>query len=160
MKKLIIILSLGLLSISHSVTAADWRNTASANDKINNLIQVMPGASVIMLQMGERYRNLYWAGKQGKWKFAEYQIEEMQDLIQALMITRPKRAKTANKFMLTAFNLFPEAIEKQSWQKFSVAFKNMHKQCMICHIENNHSFIVLPIKPRMGNSPVLETSSQ
>lgn len=158
MKKLIPLLSISLLFCINSVAAADWRDTANTNDKINNLIQVMPGASVIMQQMGERYRNLYWAAKQGKWKFAEYQIEEMQDLVETLTITRPKRAKTANKFMQSAFKLFPAAIEEQSGNKFNHAFANMKKQCMICHVDNNHAFIVLPDHPRKGNSPVLESN--
>jgi hypothetical protein len=158
MKKLITLLPLVLLSFSHPVMAADWRQTAEPTDKINKLIQVMPGASVIMQQMGERYRNLYWAAKQGQWEFAEYQIEEMDDLIQTLMITRPKRAKTANKFMQTAFKLYPAALKENDWQRFNVAFENMRQQCMTCHVENKHSFIVLPQQPRKGNSVVLETA--
>ncbi len=146
-----------LLFLNQTVSAADWRHKADSSNKLNNLIQVMPGASVIMQQMGERYRNLYWAAKQGKWEFAEYQIEEMQDLIETLTITRPKRAKTATKFMQTAFTLFPAALKEKNWQRFSTAFENMQKQCMICHVANDHAFIVLPEQPRMGNSPVLDS---
>ena len=158
MKKYIAILFITLMSTNNPVTADDWRSSAKNDEKLNKLIKVMPGASVIMQQMGERYRNLYWAAKQGKWKFAEYQIEEMQDLVETLTITRPKRAKTANKFMQSAFKLYPAAIKEQSWDKFSHAFANMKKQCMICHVENNHAFIVLPDHPRKGNSPVLEAN--
>ncbi len=157
MKKTSLFFILFLLFLNQTVSASDWRHKADSSNKLNNLIQVMPGASVIMLQMGERYRNLYWAAKQGKWKFAEYQIEEMQDLIQMLMITRPKRAKTATKFMQTAFTLFPAALKEKNWQQFSAAFENMQKQCMICHVANDHAFIVLPEQPRMGSSPVLNS---
>lgn len=113
-----------------------------------------------MLQMGDRYRNLYWAAKQKKWEFAEYQIEEMQDLIETLMITRPKRKKTANKFLQTAFKLYPVALKKRDWLYFKNSFENMRKQCMICHVENDHAFIVLPKHPRKGNSLVLESLTQ
>lgn len=37
----------------------DWRATASTDDKVERLVDVMPGASSIMLAMGDRYRNLY-----------------------------------------------------------------------------------------------------
>lgn len=159
MKKSITVFCFTLLFFSHTVSAKDWRVTAKQDEKINNLIEVMPGASVIMLQMGERFRNLYWAGKQGKWDFAEYQVEEMQDLIQALMITRPKRAATAKNFQQSAFTLFPAAFEEKKWSKFSHAFENMRSKCMVCHIENKHAFIVLPAKPRLGSSPVLDTTN-
>ena len=159
MKKTIALFCFSLFFISNALAAKDWRTTASQHEKINNLVEVMPGASVIMLQMGERFRNLYWAGKQGKWDFAEYQVEEMQDLIQALMITRPKRAATAKTFEQSAFTLFPAAFEEKKWNKFSNAFENMRSKCMICHVENKHAFIVLPANPRMGNSPVLDETS-
>ena len=48
--------------------AADWRKTGSDRQKIDNMVKVVPGASNIMLQMGERYKNIYWAGKQEKWQ--------------------------------------------------------------------------------------------
>lgn len=157
MKSYILAASLILFSINQPVTASDWRNTAAPNEKLNNLVEVMPGASVIMLQMGERYRNLYWAAKQEKWEFAEYQIEEMQDLVQTLMITRPKRKKTAQIFIQTAFKQFPVALKKRNWSDFKNSFENMRMQCMTCHVENDHAFIVIPKQPRIGNSLVLES---
>ncbi len=160
MKKHSLLLPIILLFLNQSVSASDWRQAAKSNDKINNLVQVMPGASTLMLQMEERYRNLYWSAKQKKWEFAEYQIEEMQDLIQTLMITRPKRKKTALKFFQTAFKHFPVALKKQNWSYFENSFEYMRKQCMTCHVENDHAFIVLPKQPRIGNSLVLESQTQ
>lgn len=147
-----------LVSLCSSVAWAndDWRKTAPKGKKIENLIKVMPGASNLMLQMGERYRNLYWAGKQGKWEFAAYQIEEMQDLIETLIITRPKRGATAKEFLASAFTEFPKAIETRDSQRFTAAFEHMRAQCMVCHSKNEHSFIVLSPQPQKGNSPVLD----
>ena len=154
MKPLIIILC--CLNSGIALADDDWRKTAPANKKIDNLIEVMPGASNLMLQMGERYRNLYWAGKQGKWDFAAYQIEEMQDLIETLMITRPKRSASAKAFAQIAYTGFPKAIENKDWQRFAAAFDHMREQCMICHNKNDHAFIVLSAQPQKGNSPVLD----
>lgn len=44
----------------------DWRKTGSDEEKLDNVVQVIPSTADIMFQMGERYRNLHWAGKQGK----------------------------------------------------------------------------------------------
>jgi hypothetical protein len=51
-----------------------------------------------MIEMGERYKNLYWAAKLSKWEFAQYQVEEMASLLERLQLTRPKRAATAQQF--------------------------------------------------------------
>lgn len=150
------LLAAGLTLASVTTYAADdWRKSADQETKVKNLVKVMPGASDIMLQMGERYKNLYWAGEQKKWKFAEYQVEEMEALINTLIITRPKRAKTAKEFLATGFSQFHEAIEHQDWARFEKAFQHMRTECMTCHAKNDHSFIVLPKKPPMGSSPVL-----
>ena len=153
--KITLLLLLALTTLTGTnVNAADWRETATETDKIAKLLSVMPGASVIMLQMGERYKNLYWAAKQGKWAFAEYQIEEMEDLIETLKITRPTRAKTASEFQQLVFPAVPDAIKKHGWKTFAPAFEQLRNQCMACHAKNDHAFITLPI-PKSANSPVL-----
>ncbi|NOX76502.1 MAG: hypothetical protein GXP17_07815, partial [Gammaproteobacteria bacterium] len=121
---------------------------------LDNLVKVMPGASVIMLQMGERYKNLYWAAKQGKWEFAEYQTEEMEDLLKTLKITRPARAKTADEFLKNVFPMITEAAASRDWSRFEHDFDTLRHQCMACHAKNDHAFITLPI-PKSANSPVL-----
>lgn len=151
---------LGLLMLMNPALAedanADWRKTGSNEEKINNVVKVIPSTADIMFQMGERYRNLYWAGKQGKWEFAQYQTEEMQSLIKELIITRPNRTATAQAFLRNAFKEFETAIAQKDWPKFQNAFAHMHQQCMICHRQNEHAFIVLNKKPPKGNSPALD----
>ena len=141
--------------LAHS-TDNDWRKTGSDKEKLNNVVKVIPSTADIMFQMGERYRNLYWAGKQGKWEFAQYQTEEMQSLIKELILTRPNRAATAQAFLLDAFKGFENAIEQKDWPKFQNAFALMREQCMICHRQNEHAFIVLNKTPPKGNSPALD----
>jgi hypothetical protein len=134
----------------------DWRKAASDREKLQNLIKVMPGTSTIMVEMGERYRNLYWAGQQDKWEFAEYQLEEIESLIETLMITRPARAATSQDFLDQAMKPLETAIENKNKSAFLRGFDNLHQQCMTCHKRNDHAFIVLPAKPAQGNSLVLE----
>ena len=134
----------------------DWRKTGSQEEKLNNVVQVIPTAADIMFQMGERYRNLYWAGKQGKWEFAQYQTEEMQRLVKTLIITSPKRADTAKVFLHDAFDGYGKAIKDKDWGKFQNAFESMRVRCMACHIQNEHAYVELNKLPVKGNSPVLD----
>ena len=134
--------------------AADWRESATQQDKVGKLVRVMPGASEIMLQVGERYKNLYWAAKQGKWEFAEYQTEELEELIEKLQITRPKRAETAGEFLRAVFPGIRQAAASRKWSRFEPAFEHLRRQCVACHARNDHGFITLPI-PKRASSPVL-----
>jgi len=118
------------------------------------MTKVIPSVSNIMIQMGERYKNLYWAAKMGKWEFANYQVEEMQELIKTLQITRPKRADTASEFLQAVIPAMPKAIESKQWTEFETGFELLRQQCMTCHAKNDHAFITLPI-PKSANSPVL-----
>ena len=155
MKKILLLLSLSIFSSAHADNdVADWRKDSTADEKLEQLISVIPSTSVIMLQMGERYKNLYWAAKQGKWKFANYQMEEMEQLIDMLIITRPNREKTAMEFKNTVFSSMPEVVKSENWNTFKAGFENLRNACMACHAKNDHSFITLPI-PKSANSPVL-----
>ena len=154
-----ILLTVSLLITSHVIAETgndDWRKTGSNEEKLNNIVEVIPSAADIMFQMGERYRNLYWAGKQGKWEFAQYQTEEMQRLVKTLIITSPKRADTAKVFLRDAFDGYGKAIKNKDWGKFQNAFESMRQRCMACHIQNEHAYVVLNKQPMKGNSPVLD----
>jgi hypothetical protein len=152
-------LTLSILILSFSITAMadsdyDWRKGGDENEKLKNLISVMPGAANLMLEMGERYKNLYWAARQKKWEFASYQAEEMKDLLETLMITRPKRAGTARVFVERAYPVLESALESRDWARFAKAFEQMRQECMSCHVKNDHGFIELAV-PKRASSPVL-----
>lgn len=148
--------TLGLCAalVAGSAAADDWRKTAPIDNKVDNLVKVMPGAANLMIEMGFRYQNLYWAARQGKWEFAEYQAEEMEGLVETLMITRPKRAKTAKAFLKTGFAALAPALKTRDARGFEAAFEKMRQACMTCHQQNEHAFITLPL-PKRAYSPVL-----
>ncbi|VAX10305.1 hypothetical protein MNBD_GAMMA25-76 [hydrothermal vent metagenome] len=154
--KYFLCLLLSLTVTSSYADNEDWRKTADHDEKLKQVIKVIPSTSDLMFQMGHRYQNLYWAGKQGKWEFAEYQIEEMESLIEKLMITRPRRHETASNFLGYAFKGYEDAIEHKNWPRFQKAFDKMRQACERCHKQNNHGFIKLQKIPAKGHSPALD----
>jgi hypothetical protein len=143
-----------MLMAAVAVANDDWHERGSMEKKVENLVRVMPGASNLMIEMGFRYQNLYWAGKQGKWEFGEYQAEEMESLLKTLMITRPKRAKTADVFLKTGFKDVEAALKARDLRRFEAGFEKMRQACMTCHQQNEHAFVTLPL-PKRAYSPVL-----
>lgn len=148
-----------LAAASEPVSPDDWRNSGTPEEKLERVVASMPSTSRIMIEIGERYRTLYWAGKLGQWEFAQYQTEEMQKLVELLQTTRPNRAASAQDFLDKAFAGYPEAIARQDWELFQKAFHAMRGECLICHGKNEHPFITLPEHPASASSPVLNLPS-
>lgn len=138
-----------------SPAMADWRQTGSDSDKLQNLIRAVPGTSHWMFEIGERYKNLYWAAKLSKWEFALYQVEEIEKLVEQVQLTRPKRALTAQQFLEDAIPSMERAVVSRDWAVFEENFKGLRAACMHCHIQNDHEFVVLPDQPSTATSPVL-----
>ena len=139
---------------------ADWRMSADDDHQLKKLIQLVPGTAHWMVEMGERYKNLYWAAKQGKWEFAEYQVEEIEDLVHRVQLARPKRALTAQEFLDSAIPSMMNTLKQQDWASFREGFLGLRAACMHCHSQNDHAFIVLPREPVTASSPVLNLSPQ
>lgn len=144
------------LVVYSGIAAADWRKTGSQDQQVEQLVRSLPGAAHVMFELGERYKNLYFAARQEKWEFAEYQVEEIESLVKRLKITRPKRAATATVFLQSVFPELHQAVAKKDWESFHPAFEVMRQQCMACHVSNNHGFIRLPT-PSAASSPVLSS---
>ena len=108
-----------------------------------------------MAEMGERYQNLYWAAKLGKWQFAEYQVQEIEALVKQVALARPKRAASAEIFLDKVFPMLHQAVGSRKWAQFEPAFAHMNAQCMACHGREAHGFVVIPPVPATAHSPVL-----
>ena len=144
-----------LLAVAASAQAGDWRQEASEDVQRQNLIKLVPGASHWMIEMGERYKNLFWAAKLGKWEFAQYQAEEIESLVQTMALARPKRAQSAEIFLQKVFPSLHQAVGSKDWARFQSAFRGLNSECIACHVREDHDFIVIPAEPASANSPVL-----
>ena len=134
---------------------ADWRKEGSADTQLANLVGLVPGTSHWMFEIGERYKNLYWAAKLDHWDFAQYQVEEIEKLVQIVQLARPKRADTAQEFLNNGIPAIQTGVESKNWETFQQTFGEMQQSCMVCHAKNDHAFITLPSQPKTASSPVL-----
>ncbi|MEW8586974.1 MAG: hypothetical protein AB2531_14525 [Candidatus Thiodiazotropha sp.] len=112
---------------------ADWRNEGSPEEQLANLVKLVPGTSHWMFEIGERYKNLYWAAKLDRWEFAQYQVEEIEKLITVVQLARPKRAETAEEFIDTGLPVIAEGVASKNWDAFKPAFEKLRQACITCH---------------------------
>lgn len=132
----------------------DWRKTGTLEEKVQNLIDVLDPTGPRMQEIGERYRTLYFAAKMGKWEFAKYQAEEIEEAIGRVGIARAKRKAGAEEFLKATFPMMMEAIGSKDFGTFEKAFMTMKGNCMKCHEDNQVGFVVLEM-PKGAISPVL-----
>jgi hypothetical protein len=147
-----------VLALSGVVVAdqdGDWRKSSDTAAKVEQVIKTLPSTAHVMIEVGERYQNLYWAGKLSQWEFAEYQMEEIAKLVELLQISSPKRAATSQVFLDHAMVEFEDAFKKRDWDTFLHAFRTMRAQCIVCHNDNDHGFIIPPEHPVTANSVIL-----
>lgn len=134
-----LILALSLFTLA--TAGADWRKNGTPEEQLSNLVKIVPGTVHWMFEMGERYKNLYWAAKQNRWEFATYQVEDIEKLIKVIQLARPKRAKTAQEFLDTGIKTISKGLEDKTLESFEPAFSKLQRACMDCHVKNDHAFM-------------------
>ena len=103
MKQLfILILSFGLFACNqqkHIETAqGDWIK-GTETEQIKTIEKQFRGFDNAMVETGYRYQELYWAGQDQNWEYANYQIDKIKIAIENGLERRSKRAKSAEHFL-------------------------------------------------------------
>ena len=159
-------IQMGLLAMALAgvggVAADEKRHSdkVGLEDQVERLNSLTPNTAGIMFQVGHRYQDLYWAARLGKWEFAEYQLEELEALLETLQVAVPRRAPSTQVFLDQGLEGFEAAFKARDWNAFQQAFRNMHEHCMVCHAANDHAFIKVPAEPATAHSVILNLPRQ
>ncbi len=133
-------------------TGGNWIN-GSEQEKIKTIEKQFRGFDMAMVETGYRYQELYWAGQDENWEYADYQIKKIQKAIENGLERRPKRAKSAEYFLTVALPEMEEALEKRDTVVFNKNFKVLTNSCISCHaMEKVPHFTVK--KPLYRQSPI------
>ncbi|OGS64450.1 hypothetical protein [Flavobacterium sp.] len=91
---IILILTLGLFSCNQKTdketAQGDWIK-GTETEQIKTIEKQFRGFDNAMVETGYRYQELYWAGQDQNWEYADYQIEKIKKEIltnQNIQITR------------------------------------------------------------------------
>jgi hypothetical protein len=130
----------------------DWLE-GSENQKIETLAKHLRGFDMAMVETGYRYQELYWAGKDENWEYADYQIEKLRIAIENGLERRPNRAKSAEHFLNVALPEMNKAVEQKDTAIFNENFQMLTNSCIACHaMEKVPHFTVK--KPLHRQSPI------
>ena len=105
----------------------------TAEEKFNQIGKQLRGLDKTMVEVGYRFTELYFAGKEHNWDYAKYQTEKMDTAIRLGLERRPKRAQSAQFFLTDEIPAVLKAIESKDDETFQKGMDRMRSSCMKCH---------------------------
>jgi hypothetical protein len=110
------------------------------------------GFDMAMVEVGYRYTELYWAGRDGNWGYAEYQLGKIETAIANGVERRPDRAASA-RMLEGAVTTVRGAIERRDEPAMNAALIAFTATCNACHQAERVPFITIA-PPALRISPV------
>lgn len=155
-QQIILILSLGLFSCNQKTdketVQGDWIK-GTETEKIKTIEKQFRGFDNAMVETGYRYQELYWAGQDQNWEYADYQLEKIKIAIENGLERRPKRAKSAEHFLNYVLPVMKKSLEKKDAEIFNKNFQTMTINCNSCHSMEKVPFFNVQI-PTERQSPI------
>jgi cytochrome c553 len=108
---------------------------------ISNLESQHGGFDITMIQTSYRYNEIYWAGQDENWGYADYQLHEMLEGLKDGFVRRPEREASSAQFVDQAAPRLLQAIEAGDKTQFLESFNRFASACNTCHTMEEMPFI-------------------
>ena len=122
-------------------------------EKIKTIEKHFRGFDNAMVETGYRYQELFWAGQDQNWEYADYQLEKIKIAIENGLERRPKRAKSAEHFLAYVLPEMKKSLESKDTAIFNKNFQKMTINCNSCHAKEKVPFFNVQI-PTERHSPI------
>ena len=149
---LLILISLFSCNQKQETAQGDWIKGIEA-EQIKTIEKQFRGFDNAMVETGYRYQELYWAGQDQNWEYADYQLEKIKIAIENGLERRPKRAKSAEHFLSYTLPEMKKSIESKDKMIFNKNFQTMTINCNSCHAMEKVPFFNVQI-PTERQSPI------
>jgi hypothetical protein len=111
------------------------------------------GFDMAMQEVGYRYNELYWAGIDENWGYAQYHLEKIKTAIDNGLERRPKRAASAQGFLEYSIPALMKTIQDKNKASFMKEFEIFRQSCNSCHLQEKVEFMKVSI-PDVRLSPI------
>ncbi len=118
---------------------------------LGNIEEQFGGFDQTMMETGYRYNELYWAGKDENWGYAEYQLDKILSSLEKGFVRRPDRRASSAQFTDQAAPRLMETIVSGSREAFLQSFNRFASSCNTCHAMEEVGFIQV-IVPELRTS--------
>lgn len=124
---------------ANETAQGDWIK-GTEKEQIKTIEKQFRGFDNAMVETGYRYQELYLAGQDQNWEYADYQIEKIKLAIENGLERRPKRAPSAKHFLTYALPAMKKSIASKDTVIFNRGFQMLTISCNNCHAMENISF--------------------
>ncbi len=153
--------SLVVLSMLFTLNACNETNesaqgnwiTGTEQEKLEHIENQFRGFDNAMVETAYRYQELYWAGQDENWEYAEYQLEKIKIAIENGLLRRPKRAASAEHFLKHDLPEMQKSVISKDTVIFNQGFQLFTNQCNNCHLKENVLFFTVKT-PKTRQSPI------
>lgn len=119
---------------------ARWLLQGGTDERFVRAAAHFRGFDVAMAETGYRYGELYWAGRDHNWGYAEYQLGKIETAVARGVERRPRRAPSA-QMLRGAVTAVRSAITARDGAAFDAAFVTLTATCNACHQAERVGFI-------------------
>jgi hypothetical protein len=146
-----------LLLVSAALTAGCQQDDTATVLRMDEMEQrYRPGLHSLMQQVQVRHAQLWFAGAAGNVALAEYQVHELEELIEDIAELHPEYddkpvAQLLGQLLTPALEDVERAVRGE--HDFAAAFDRLTQQCNACHAATDRSAIVMqrPRTPPLDN---------
>jgi hypothetical protein len=116
------------------------------------LARHLRGLDVAMIEIDYRFAELYHAGVDGNWPYAEYQVGKLQLAMDLALERRPARAPSARALFSPALDRVNRAVEATDRAAFTSAMNVLAESCRGCHSAENVPSFGVSMPPQRRSS--------
>ena len=125
----------------------------TTEERLDEVAHQLGGFSRTMVEVGYRYSELYWAGMDENWGYADHQVEHIIEAMEDGLKRRPARAESSISFMEENLPQMEELVKNENKEEFLKGFQSFTSACNACHAKEGESAIRIQL-PEQRLSPV------
>ena len=117
-----------------------WLAGGTVDERFFKVARHFRGLDQAMIEIGYRYEELYWAGRDGNWPFAAYQLQKIRLTLANAVERRPRRAASAS-MLDAALEALEQAGTRKDTAVFAAGFRALTATCNSCHAAEKVEFM-------------------
>jgi hypothetical protein len=126
------------------------------NDSLAKQLEaIKPGLGDLMLMIQVHHNKLYFAGKEGNWPLAQFEHDEIMELLkQAEEIEKDRsEVKLFHIMIYPQLDTLQQSISAKNGDRFITSFEGLTRACNNCHTDTKFGFnkIIIPEHPPYSN---------
>jgi hypothetical protein len=143
-----------LIVIGIMLFSCKQKHEASGHHAHHEHHSYSPGLGDYMLAMQTRHAKLWFAGINENWELAEFQLHEMEEIIEDIEKFKAEEEEVKLLPMIQApLDSVDTAVEAKDPDRFRSTYENLTATCNSCHVASKHAYnmVKVPDGPMFTN---------